>query len=100
MANEVRAYLSAHGIDCWLARDGIPPGASWGEAIVDALTASDVLVLIYSSHANASNQVERELALAFEDGIPIVPFRTDDSEVSDGIRVLHRRDSLAASQGG
>ncbi len=45
-ANEVRAYLSAHGIDCWLARDGIPPGASWGEAIVDALTASDVLVLI------------------------------------------------------
>jgi hypothetical protein len=75
-ANEIRAYLSAHGVYCWLARDDVPPGASWGEAIVEALDASDLLMLVYSAHERLSAGRERTGAR--------LRGRDPDRAVSDG----------------
>src|SRR5215468_4000183 len=65
-ADAACATLEAAGIRCWIAPRDIPFGTEWPEAIVDAIDRSAVMVLIFSSHANQSKQVGREVRRAFE----------------------------------
>jgi formylglycine-generating enzyme required for sulfatase activity len=50
----------------------------WGEAIINAITECRVLVLIFSSRADASAQVRREVERAISKGKIIVPFRIEN----------------------
>src|SRR5271163_455626 len=63
-ADAVCATLEAKGIRCWIAPRDVIPGQEWGAAIVDAIQSSRVMVLVFSSHANASPQIRREVQLA------------------------------------
>jgi len=54
------------------------PGENWGEAIIDAITDSKMMVIIFSANANASQQVMREVERAVFKNIPIIPFRIQD----------------------
>jgi hypothetical protein len=49
VADAVCATLEGHSIRCWVAPRDIPAGANWGESIIDAITASKVMVVILSS---------------------------------------------------
>lgn len=51
-ADAVCATLEAKGIRCWIAPRDVIPGQEWGAAIVEAIRASRVMVLVFSSHAN------------------------------------------------
>jgi hypothetical protein len=64
----------ASKLRCWIAPGDILPGADWGESIVKAIRASRVMVLVFSSHANASRQVRREVQSAFDKEVPVIPF--------------------------
>jgi hypothetical protein len=77
-ANAACAALEAAGIRCWIAPRDILPGKEWGEAIIEAINGSHVLVLIFSANANASPQIRREVERAVHKGIPIVPLRIED----------------------
>src|SRR2546425_2760545 len=77
-ADGMSLTLESKGIRCWIAPRDILPGTTWGEAIIDAITASQVMVLILSSHANESRQVTREVERAVSKGVPILPFRIED----------------------
>ena len=70
---------SIHRIRCWIAPRDVTPGASWAESIIDALDESKIMVLIFSSNANASMQIEREVERAVHKGINIVPLRIEDT---------------------
>jgi TPR repeat protein len=50
----------------------------WGESIIDALTQSRAFVLVFSSHANSSPQIKREVERAVNHGLPIIPLRIED----------------------
>jgi sugar lactone lactonase YvrE len=77
-ADAVCATLEAKGIRCWIApRDAIP-GQEWGAAIVDAIRSARVMVLVFSSHANASPQITREVQLAVSAETVLIPFRIED----------------------
>ena len=78
IANMVCALLEARGHRCWIAPRDIVPGTSWGEAIIDGLKSSTVFVLVFSSHANSSPQILREVERAVHLGLPIIPFRIED----------------------
>ena len=78
VANAVCATLEAHGIRCWIAPRDILPGMDWGEAIIDALQEAKVMVLVFSSGSNDSNQIKREVERAVHQGIAVVPFRIED----------------------
>lgn len=78
VANMVCALLEERGHRCWIAPRDILPGTSWGEAIIDGLKASTVFVLVFSSHANTSPQILREVERAVHLGLPIIPFRIED----------------------
>ncbi len=78
VANAVCATLEAHGIRCWIAPRDILPGMDWGEAIIDALQEAKVMVLVFSSGSNESDQIKREVERAVHQGIAVVPFRIED----------------------
>jgi hypothetical protein len=63
-ADAACAMLESLGIRCWIAPRDVMPGREYGAAIVDAIHQSRVLVLVFSSHANQSPQVGREVERA------------------------------------
>ncbi|MEM8695510.1 MAG: toll/interleukin-1 receptor domain-containing protein [Pseudomonadota bacterium] len=77
--------LEDEGYLCWIAPRDISPGEEWGKAIIDGIAASDVFVLIFSRHANASPQVLREVERAVNGGKPIIPFRIENAEPEGSI---------------
>lgn len=78
VAFQTCAALEARGIKCWIAPRDVKPGKEWGEAIIDAITESRVMVLIFSSNANASSQVRREVERAASSNSAIIPFRIEE----------------------
>ena len=48
------------------------------QAIIDAIHAARVMILVFSSHANTSGQVPKEVERAVSNGLPIIPFRIED----------------------
>jgi Flp pilus assembly protein TadD len=79
------AALEAKGIRCWIAPRDVRPGVPWGEAIIDGINESRILILILSSISNNSPQVVREVERAVSKGIPIIPFRIEDVPLSKGL---------------
>ena len=72
------ATLETKGIRCWIAPRDILPGEKWPPAIVSAINKCQLVVLIFSSNANVSPQVEREIQRAFEKGLIVIPLRVED----------------------
>ena len=64
IADAACATLEKAGIRCWIAPRDITPGAEWGAAIVNAIDNCRVIVLIFSSSANSSRQIRREVERA------------------------------------
>ncbi|MCX7711819.1 MAG: toll/interleukin-1 receptor domain-containing protein [Clostridia bacterium] len=78
IADAVCSALENNKIRCWIAPRDVIPGREWGEAIVEAIGQSRIMVLIFSSAANSSQQVLREVERAVNKNVIIVPFRIED----------------------
>lgn len=78
IADAVCAMLESNGIRCWIAPRDIEPGVDWPTAISTALAGSRVFVLIFSGNANRSEDVGRELILAANNNLVIVPFKIEN----------------------
>ena len=81
-ADAVCATLESRGVRCWIASRDILPGMDWGGAIVDAISASRVMVVVYSAKANDSPQIKREVERAVNRGLAVIPFRIEDVPMS------------------
>jgi hypothetical protein len=77
-AFEVVSRLEARGLSVWIAPRDISPAAEWAEEIIDAISAARLMVLVFSSHSNASPQVRREVERAVHKQVPVLPFRLED----------------------
>jgi hypothetical protein len=77
-ADAVCAILEKNGVRCWIAPRDIMPGADWGESIVNAIRTSRVLLLLFSTNANKSKQIKREVELAADGNVTIVPLRIEN----------------------
>jgi hypothetical protein len=78
VADAVCARLEAAGIRCWIAPRDIVAGTSYGEAIIEAIHGAKVMVLVFSSSANASGHIPKEVERAVSSGVAILPFRIED----------------------
>ncbi|MEA2641296.1 MAG: hypothetical protein QOF51_2690, partial [Chloroflexota bacterium] len=85
VADAVCARLEAKGIRCWIAPRDVLPGSEWSAAILDGISESRLLVLIYSASANESGQVRREVERAVSKGIALLPFRIEDVPLSKSL---------------
>ena len=82
IADAVCATLEGKGIRCWIAPRDVPPGKDWGEAIIEGLEGSRIMILVFSSHANESVNVPKEVERAINKGLDVVPFRVEDVKLS------------------
>jgi hypothetical protein len=57
----------------------------WGEAIVQAIASSRLMILVFSSNANSSHQIRRGVERAASKQVPIVPFRIEDVQPSGSL---------------
>ncbi len=83
VADAICAALEKNHVRCWFAPRDIRPGDSWGGSILDAIEESAVMVVVFSSNANSSKQVMREVERAVKKDVVIVPFRIEKVEPSD-----------------
>jgi len=97
-ADAVCASLEAAKIRCWIASRDILPGSDWAESIEGAITKSRLLILIFSSYSNNSKQVIREISLAFNSEVTVIPFRIEDIEPKGAMKYYllntHWQDAL------
>ena len=70
--------LEDRGLQCWIAPRDIGPGENFQEAIVRAIRAAKVMVLIFSANANDSAEVKKELVLASQHKLSVIPVRLED----------------------
>jgi roadblock/LC7 domain-containing protein len=78
VADAVCAALEAERVRCWIAPRDVLPSVPYGEAIIEALNESRLLVLIFTTNSNTSRHVMREVERAVNKGIPVIPFRVQD----------------------
>lgn len=77
-ADAVLGTLERAGLSCWMAPRDVQPGVEYGEAIIEAINRTRVMVLVFSASANASPQIRREVERAVHKGVPIIPVRIED----------------------
>jgi hypothetical protein len=78
VADATVVWLEARGIRCWVAPRDIRPGANWGSSIGKAIRGARVMILIFSSNANTSQQITREVERAVNAGAVVIPVRIED----------------------
>lgn len=88
IADEVCQSLESQGIKCWLAPRDIEGGDDWDEAILDGIDGCKILVLVFSSSANQSRHVKRELHRAVEKNKTLIPLRVEDIEPAKPLEYL------------
>ena len=69
--------VEARGVRCWLSERDIPPGANFGDSIVEALDKAETMILVFSANANESQEIKKEIALASQRRLTVVPVRID-----------------------
>ncbi|TFG50345.1 MAG: TIR domain-containing protein [Anaerolineales bacterium] len=98
IADAVCGTLEGKNIRCWIAPRDVPPGTHYGAALDKAIENSKIFILLISKGSNNSDQVIRELEIAADNGIPIIPIRIEDIEPTDAMRYyvksLHWLDAL------
>jgi len=77
IADAICANLEAAGVRCWIAPRDIAPGDDWPAAISKAIALSRVMVLVFSSSSNSSEEVKRELYFAGMRQLEILCFKID-----------------------
>ena len=77
-ADAVCHALESAGVRVWMASRDIIPGADWAASIVEAINVANVFVLVFSANSNRSYQVKRELDIATNRNIPLIPVRIEN----------------------
>ena len=86
IAEAICQHLESAGVPCWIAPRDIEPGADWIEGILRGIASSRIFVVIFSSHANDSEHVRREVGEAFSLHLPVIPVRTEAIEPRGSLR--------------
>jgi len=85
-AETICRTLEGRGLSCWLSWRDIGGGDSYQEAIVAAIDVAKVMVLVFSAHTNASREVAKEIGLASQCGLRVIPARIEDVKPSAALR--------------
>ncbi len=83
IAETIYRALEARGQACWIACRDVAPGENYQEAIVRALRDAKVMLLVFTSNANNSDEIKKELVLAGRHRVTVVPVRVEDVVPND-----------------
>lgn len=85
-ADAVLRALEANGVRVWMAPRDIAPGATWPESIPVAIDNARVMILIFSESANSSHHIAREIDIACDRRLTIIPVRVENVALSGSLR--------------
>lgn len=80
VANAIVAGLESDGIRCWITPRDVTPGDTGSNAIINAITGAQIMVIILSENSNQSKQVLREVERAVANDLILIPFRVEDMQ--------------------
>jgi hypothetical protein len=70
--------LENRGFGCWIAERDVGPGENFQAAIVHAIRSAKAMVLVFSDNANNSDEIKKEMALAGQSRLIVIPARVED----------------------
>ena len=86
IAVRVCEALERRGLACWVASRDIGPGENFQEAIVKAIRLARAIVLVFTDSANNSDEIKKEIALASQNHLAVIPLRVEDMLPSNAFR--------------
>jgi hypothetical protein len=78
VARTICTALENRGLGCWISSRNVMPGQNFQEQIVKAIRAAKIMVLVFTANANNSNEIKKELALASQNNLVVIPVRIQD----------------------
>jgi hypothetical protein len=70
--------IEARGYECWMFSRDVGPGENFEKSIVQAINEAALMVLVFSAHTNDSDQIKREIAIAAQGELAVIPVRIED----------------------
>lgn len=86
IANSIVEALESRGVRCWVAPRDVRAGFDFQAEIVTALESARCLILLFSTRANDSEHVHREVLLADNAKTPVYPVRIEDATPSGALK--------------
>ncbi len=78
VARIICTALENRGLTCWISSRDVKPGQNFQEQIVRSIRAAKIMVLVFTANANNSNEIKKELALASQNNLLVIPVRIED----------------------
>ena len=75
--------LENRGFSCWISNRDVLPGQNYQEAISRAIRSAKVMVLVFTANANNSDEIKKELSLASQSRLVVIPLRVEDVVPND-----------------
>lgn len=83
VATTLCSALESRGFQCWIACRDILPGENFQVAIVRAIREAQIMLLVFTANSNTSEEMNKELALASQNKLIVVPLRIEDVRPND-----------------
>lgn len=83
VANTLCQALEGRGFKCWISSRDILPGENFQVAIVRAIRKAKLMLLVFTANSNNSAEMNKELALASQQKLTVVPLRIEDVAPND-----------------
>jgi formylglycine-generating enzyme required for sulfatase activity len=77
-AEAICTAIEHRGFECWISSRDIGPGENFQTQVVRAIRRAQVMVLVFSSNANNSEEIKKELVLAGQSRLVVIPVRVED----------------------
>jgi hypothetical protein len=78
IAETICNALENRGLTCWMSSRDIGPGENFQVSIIRAIRGASVMVMVFSGNSNNSDEVKKEIALAGQHKLLVVPVRVED----------------------
>jgi len=75
--------LEKHGLRCWISSRDVQPGENYQSAIVRAIKSAKVVIVLFTAHANHSDEIKKEISLASRFKAAVIPVRVEDVSMDE-----------------
>ncbi|HEX5378146.1 MAG TPA: toll/interleukin-1 receptor domain-containing protein [Phenylobacterium sp.] len=83
VATTLCAALETRGFECWISARNILPGENFQVSIVQAIRRAKIMLLVFTANSNNSEEMTKELALASQQKLIVIPLRVEDVTPND-----------------
>jgi hypothetical protein len=84
-AETICAALESRGLRCWFSARDVDPGENFQQSIHRAIRAAKVMVMVFTQNANTSPEINKEIALAGQYQLVVIPVRVEDVLPNDAL---------------